>query len=305
MRAWTRPRTARAPRRRRAATVRSRLGRTKLPLTTTCPPELRGSAARLHRRFRQLGQLDRPRIPRDEPRAYPGGSRSSRRRARYPAARRGPVRGRRLHSARGLARGGRRLCQRPKPGARSAQQGCARIHSEVRPDASPTRSANGVNGSRSEAEKELAEFYPKDADGATPIAYLWARTIQCEGPGCGAEVPLMRSLWLAKKSNRPVGLHLMPKKKAKRVDFQIIIKRREGWVDQSNPEIKIENPKFDGTVKRGSATCRCCGFTTPVARVREQLKVRRGGATTARLFVLSQQIRRRWDGFIVCLPMST
>ena len=37
-----------------------------------------------------------------------------------------------------------------------------------------------------EAEKELTEFYPKDADGATPIAYLWARTMQCEGPGCGA-----------------------------------------------------------------------------------------------------------------------
>ena len=53
-----------------------------------------------------------------------------------------------------------------------------------------------------EAEKELAEFYPKDADGATPIAYLWARTIQCEGPGCGAEVPLIRTLWLAKKANR-------------------------------------------------------------------------------------------------------
>jgi putative DNA methylase len=30
-----------------------------------------------------------------------------------------------------------------------------------------------------EAEKELSEFYPKDSDGATPIAYLWARTIQC------------------------------------------------------------------------------------------------------------------------------
>ena len=36
-----------------------------------------------------------------------------------------------------------------------------------------------------ETEKELAEFYPKDVDGATPIAYLWARTIRCEGPGCG------------------------------------------------------------------------------------------------------------------------
>ena len=36
-----------------------------------------------------------------------------------------------------------------------------------------------------EAEKELAEFYPKDADGATPIAYLWARTVLCEGPAAG------------------------------------------------------------------------------------------------------------------------
>ena len=39
---------------------------------------------------------------------------------------------------------------------------------------------------KQEAEKELVEFYPKDSDGATPIAYLWARTIQCQGPGCGA-----------------------------------------------------------------------------------------------------------------------
>jgi adenine-specific DNA methylase len=34
---------------------------------------------------------------------------------------------------------------------------------------------------KEQAEKELAEFYPKDPDGATPIAYLWARTIRCEG----------------------------------------------------------------------------------------------------------------------------
>jgi len=51
-----------------------------------------------------------------------------------------------------------------------------------------------------EAEKELSQFYPRDPDGATPIAYLWARTVTCEGPGCGAEVPLMRSLWLAKRA---------------------------------------------------------------------------------------------------------
>lgn len=59
---------------------------------------------------------------------------------------------------------------------------------------------------KEEAEKELAEFYPKDPDGATPIAYLWARTITCEGPGCGAEVPLIKSPWLARKSGRKVAL---------------------------------------------------------------------------------------------------
>ncbi|WP_334109815.1 DUF1156 domain-containing protein [Thermodesulfitimonas autotrophica] len=124
---------------------------------------------------------------------------------------------------------------------------------------------------KKEAEKELAEFYPKDPDGATPIAYLWARTIRCEGPGCGAEVPLIRSLWLAKKGNRSVALRLIPNRKEKRVDFEIIENARSRDVGE-------------GTVRRGSATCPVCGYTTPVASVRRQLKERRGGAADARLF---------------------
>ncbi len=55
---------------------------------------------------------------------------------------------------------------------------------------------------KKQAEKELAEFYPRDPDGATPIAYLWARTVRCEAPNCGAEIPLVRSFWLCKKENR-------------------------------------------------------------------------------------------------------
>jgi putative DNA methylase len=139
-----------------------------------------------------------------------------------------------------------------------------------------------------ETEKELAEFYPKDADGATPIAYLWARTIQCEGPGCGAEVPLIRSLWLSKKASRPVALQLVPNPKAKRVDFRIIVKQQDGWVDQASPQNKIEDPKFDGTVKRGAGTCPCCGYTTAVARVRQQFKARCGGTDDARLMCVVQ-----------------
>ena len=38
--------------------------------------------------------------------------------------------------------------------------------------------------------------------GATPIAYLWARTVRCEAPNCGAEIPLARSFWLCKKASR-------------------------------------------------------------------------------------------------------
>lgn len=126
---------------------------------------------------------------------------------------------------------------------------------------------------KDEAEKELDQFYPKDSDGSTPIAYLWARTIQCEGPGCGAEVPLIRSLWLAKKGRCPVALRMVQKPGEKRVDFEIIQTPKEKDVS-------------DGTVKRGSATCPCCGFTTPVASVRVQMKARKGGAHDARMFAV-------------------
>jgi putative DNA methylase len=122
-----------------------------------------------------------------------------------------------------------------------------------------------------EAEKELAQFYPKDPDGSLPIAYLWARTVRCEGPGCGAEIPLIRSLWLARKGNRSKALRLVPNMEKKRVDFEIIENAKPG---------NFKN----GTVKRGSATCPVCGYTTPVVSVRAQLKVRHGGASDARLY---------------------
>ena len=135
-----------------------------------------------------------------------------------------------------------------------------------------------------EAEKELAPFYPKDPDGATPIAYLWARTIRCEGPGCGAEVPLMRSKWLCKKAARSTAMQIVPNPAGKRCDF-VIIRREDGrWIYQDEPSRVCAKPDFGGTVIRGSATCPCCGYTTPVVRVRAQLKTKHGGANDARLF---------------------
>src|SRR5262249_22111895 len=63
----------------------------------------------------------------------------------------------------------------------------------------------GVDWIQSQAQQELGRFFLRDRDGAMPIAYLWARTFLSEGPGLGdghpIEVPLLRTMWLAKKGS--------------------------------------------------------------------------------------------------------
>ena len=123
---------------------------------------------------------------------------------------------------------------------------------------------------KKEAEKELAEFYPPDPDGATPIAYLWARTVKCESPNCGAEIPLMRSFWLCKKPNRRRALRQIvvePKGKPPRVEFEIF---------EPNSEKEVPG----GTVARAKASCLSCGAVLPPERVRAQLTEQKGGADT-------------------------
>lgn len=120
------------------------------------------------------------------------------------------------------------------------------------------------------AERALADIYPADPDGATPIAYLWARTVLCEAPNCGAEIPLIRSFWLCKKPRRRRALrHRVerPQGSPPHVKFEI-------FEPQSDQEVQT------GTVNRAKAVCLCCGVVLPPERVREQLADQRGGADT-------------------------
>ena len=120
------------------------------------------------------------------------------------------------------------------------------------------------------AEEKLADLYPKDPDGAKPIAYLWARTVRCEAPNCGAEIPLMRSLWLCKKANRKWALRTKVVREvgaAPRVEFEIF-------------EPKADREVAGGTVARARATCLCCRAVLPPERVRTQLSAQKGGADT-------------------------
>ena len=83
---------------------------------------------------------------------------------------------------------------------------------------------------KEQAEKELADLYPKDPDGATPIAYLWARTVRCESPNCGAEIPLVRSFWLCKKAKRRRALRhrvVRPAGEPPRVEFEVFEPKTE------------------------------------------------------------------------------
>ena len=118
------------------------------------------------------------------------------------------------------------------------------------------------------AEKELADLYPADPDGATPIAYLWARTVRCEAPNCGAEIPLLRSFWLCKKDKRKRALRYRverPEGDTPRVVFEVF-----------EPGSGKDVP--DGTVSRARATCLCCRTVLAPERVRAQLAAERGGA---------------------------
>ena len=118
------------------------------------------------------------------------------------------------------------------------------------------------------AERELADLYPPDPDGATPIAYLWARTVRCEAPKCGAEIPLMRSFWLCKKAKRKRALrHRVERPKGKPPEVALEV---------FEPDADGEVPA--GTVTRARATCPCCSAVLPPQRVRPQLAAERGGA---------------------------
>jgi hypothetical protein len=119
---------------------------------------------------------------------------------------------------------------------------------------------------KSVAEKRLSDFYPRDPDGATPIAYLWARTVQCDT--CGADIPLSGSFWLCKKSKRKRALRysvVRPRGTPPRIEFEVFQPKKDSEVPA-------------GTISRAKATCPCCNVVMHPDRVRLLLQQQNGGA---------------------------
>ncbi|MBN1429669.1 MAG: DUF1156 domain-containing protein [Anaerolineae bacterium] len=106
---------------------------------------------------------------------------------------------------------------------------------------------------REKAWEKIGHLYP-DYNGETVIAWLWARTVKCPNPACGAMMPLVRSFDLSKKKERKVWIE--PKvDHNRRISFVV----RTG--DGMGP---------DGTVNRQGAHCIACGTPVPFEHIRAE-----------------------------------
>jgi putative DNA methylase len=116
---------------------------------------------------------------------------------------------------------------------------------------------------RDEAERRIGHLYPKvklpkehGGGEATVIAWLWARTITCPNPACGAKMPLIRSFTLSS---------------AKRDNFHVQYK-----IDNQHlpPVVQFDGASgsaesIEGTVSRKGAICLACKTTLSLESIRQ------------------------------------
>jgi putative DNA methylase len=132
---------------------------------------------------------------------------------------------------------------------------------------------------RDEAEKRIGYLYPKvkvtaemakgrdDLKGLvgrelTVIAWLWARTVKCPNPACGAEMPLVRSFALSTKPSKRAWVETIIDQRSKQIDFAV----RAG-----------SGPAPEGTVNRRGARCAACETAVPFGHVRAEGQAGRMG----------------------------
>jgi adenine-specific DNA methylase len=139
------------------------------------------------------------------------------------------------------------------------------------------------------ARQELAPYYPT-VNGQPTVAYLWARTVPCPDPACGAEVPLLKTLWLCKKAEktlpdtpenrgRPDFLRIKHTRNTTRVvingrrALRIVVQTSE--VSQTSEvcfEIWTPGPKDQvppGTMAGAKSRCPVCEVNIPKAYIKE------------------------------------
>jgi putative DNA methylase len=136
---------------------------------------------------------------------------------------------------------------------------------------------------REEAARRIGSSYPtvqlpkEYGSGQAPvIAWLWARTVRCPNPACGAQMPLVNSFTLSTKKGHITWAEPLVDKTAKTVQFTM----------QHNG-----SPPNEGTVGRNGARCLVCGSTSPLQYVRNEGQADRLGAQLMAIVAAYQEGR--------------
>lgn len=81
---------------------------------------------------------------------------------------------------------------------------------------------------RDEAERRIGHLYPKvklpkeyGGGAATAIAWLWARTVKCPNPACGAQMALISTFWLSTNPKKKAWIEPVVDRQAKTVRFEV------------------------------------------------------------------------------------
>lgn len=116
---------------------------------------------------------------------------------------------------------------------------------------------------RDQAEQRIGHLYPKaklpDGSEATVIAWIWARTVKCNNPACGAYMPLIRSFALSIKKGKETWTEPIIDQTTTPPTISFTIKTGQG-------------KHQEGTVSKRGAKCIVCGETSSLNYVRNEAK---------------------------------
>ena len=104
------------------------------------------------------------------------------------------------------------------------------------------------------------------------VAYLWARTVRCGG--CRAEIPLLKTRWLARTARKRVLLTM---------------RAGGGGVEFGIERDAPEEERGAGTMSASGATCPACGAVATMADIRAEGRAGRLGARMTAVVVDGQQ----------------
>ncbi|MDE0700720.1 MAG: hypothetical protein OXH61_08385 [Acidimicrobiaceae bacterium] len=120
---------------------------------------------------------------------------------------------------------------------------------------------------RDEAERHIGHLYPDatgpDGEKLTPIAWIWARTVESPDPSWSGHVPLVASWTLANRPGKPkIWIEPIVDRDSQTISYEI----REGG-----------EPTHERTVGRGGGTCIATESAMPLTYIRSEALNQRFG----------------------------